>query len=310
MKWVTYLSPGNAQQRCGIVHGESICGAKPDLSIIDALSLGADGMSQLAQTVIADPYEVVALSSVKLIAPVPVPPSIRDFMAFEDHAVNSMKTSGGSLSPIWYELPVFYFTNPRAVHARDDDIAISPGSSWFDYELEVAAVVGKAGSDIAVDDATTHIGGFMLMADWSARDLQLQEMKVGLGPAKSKDGATSFGPWLVTPDELADVRTDKGHDVAMSAHVNDVPYSAGNWSSLYWTFEQMISYASRGTTLVPGDIIGSGTVGTGCILELSLTKGAANYPWLKEHDRVALAAPTLGAITSTIVVGGSPKPLT
>ena len=115
---------------------------------------------------------------------------------------------------------------------------------------------------------------------------------------------------MVTPDELIDVRTDKGYDIAMSAHVNDVPYSAGNWSSLYWTFEQMISYASRGTTLVPGDILGSGTVGTGCILELSLTKGVDNYPWLKEHDRVTLAAPILGSITSTIVAGGSPKPLT
>ena len=274
------------------------------------LGLGADGMSQLAQAIISVPDEVVALSSVKLLAPVSVPPSIRDFMAFEDHAVQFDEGRGASLSPVWYEVPVFYFTNPRAVQAHDDDIAISPGSSWFDYELEVAAVIGKAGSDIAVDAAGAHIGGFMLMADWSARDLQMQEIKVGLGPAKSKDGATSFGPWLVTPDELIDVRTDKGYDIAMSAHVNGVPYSAGNWSSLYWTFEQMISYASRGTTLVPGDILGSGTVGTGCILELSLTKGVDNYPWLKEHDRVALAAPTLGSITATIVAGGSPKPLT
>ncbi len=309
MKWVTYVSPGNAQSRCGVVQGDTVCGARPDLSIIDALGLGADGMSQLAQSIIAVPDEVVALSSVKLLAPVPVPPSIRDFMAFEDHASNSMKAAGASLSPVWYEVPVFYFTNPRAVQAHDDDIAISPGSSWFDYELEVAAVIGKAGSDIPVDAAGAHIGGFMLMADWSARDLQMQEIRVGLGPAKSKDGATSFGPWLVTPDELADVRTDKGYDIAMSAHVNDVPYSAGNWSSLYWTFEQMISYASRGTTLVPGDILGSGTVGTGCILELSLTQGPDNYPWLKEQDRVALAASTLGSITATIVAGGSPKPL-
>lgn len=138
---------------------------------------------------------------------------------------HSWKAAGASLSPVWYELPVFYFTNPRAVHAHDDDIAISPGSSWFDYELEVAAVIGKAGSDIPVDAAGAHIGGFMLMADWSARDLQMQEIKVGLGPAKSKDGATSFGPWLVTPDELTDVRTDKGYDIAISAHENDVPYA-------------------------------------------------------------------------------------
>jgi hypothetical protein len=114
MKWVTYLSQGNAQPRCGVVQGESVCGATPELSIIDALGLGADGMSQLAQTIIADPDEVVALSSVKLLAPVPVPPSIRDFMAFEDHASNSMKAAGASLSPVWYEVPVFYFTNPRA----------------------------------------------------------------------------------------------------------------------------------------------------------------------------------------------------
>ena len=310
MKWVTYISPVNGQPRAGVLHGQSISGGPPGRSLIDALSLGNEGMFELAEAMIADPDEVVPISSAKLLAPVPVPPSIRDFMAFEDHALRATKANGVTLSQVWYELPAFYFTNPRAVRAHRDQIAISPGSTWFDYELEVAAVISKPGADIAVDDAGEHIGGFMLMSDWSARDLQAQEMKVGLGPVKSKDTATSFGPWMVTPDELAEVRTSQGYDIAMTADVNGARYSAGNWSSLYWTFEQMISYASRGTPLVNGDIIGSGTVGTGCILELATVHGLDKYPWLKENDQVTLAASVLGSIESTIVLGGSPKPLT
>ncbi|MGH3165062.1 MAG: fumarylacetoacetate hydrolase family protein, partial [Trebonia sp.] len=260
-------------------------------------------------TLLDRPAEFVPLDQAELRAPVPVPPSIRDFMAFENHAVTSIEAIGGKLSPVWYEVPAFYFTNPGAVRGPRDPVPVPPGSAAFDYELEVAAVIGTPGEDIGVEDAGRHIAGFMLLCDWSARDLQEHEMTIGLGPAKGKDTATSFGPWLVTPDELADVRTGGGYDLTMTAEVNGRRYSAGNWSALYWTFEQMIAYASRGARLRAGDVIGAGTVGTGCILELSRVHGPDAYPWLVPGDRVRLAVDRLGSIDAAIVPGAAVRPL-
>ena len=188
-----------------------------------------------------------------------------------------------------------------------DSIRISPGSEQFDYELEVAAVVGREGADLSPEEAEAAIAGYLVMSDWSARDLQLREMQQLLGPAKGKDSATSLGPMLVTPDEIGG---DRGRPrLRMTASVNGVDYSAGNLGDLYWSFGQMMAYASRGTRLMPGDIIGSGTVGTGCILELSLTHGSDRYPWLKPRDQVRLEVEQLGAIDATIEPGATPVPL-
>jgi 2-keto-4-pentenoate hydratase/2-oxohepta-3-ene-1,7-dioic acid hydratase in catechol pathway len=204
---------------------------------------------------------------------------------------------------------VFYFSNPAAVIGPYDPVPIAPGSQRFDYELEIGAVVGRAGSDLSPQEAEAHIAGYLVLSDWSARDLQAEETRHGLGPVKGKDTATSIGPYLVTPDELADVRRGNAYDLTMTATVNGKPYSAGNFADIHWTYGQLLAYASRGTRLVPGDIIGSGTVGTGCILELSLVHGSAAYPWLQVGDLVRLEVERLGAIEAKIVPGRPVIPL-
>ncbi len=308
MKWVTYVSPADGLERVGVLVEDEVLGGEPRLSLVDLLRREGPDLARAAREVQSAPSERVSVHEVELRAPIPSPPSIRDFMAFENHAVNANKAIGLELHKVWYEIPVFYFTNPAAVRGHRSPVAIAPGSAMFDYELEVAAVIGRQGSDIAVGDAGAYIAGFTIFCDWSARDLQTQEMQIGLGPAKGKDSATTFGPWLVTPDELAIARTAKAYDLEMTANVNGKPYSRGNWSDLYWTFEQMISYASRGTTLLPGDVFGSGTVGTGCILELSRVHGSDAYPWLKAGDLVEISVDLLGSIEATIMPGRDPEP--
>jgi 2-keto-4-pentenoate hydratase/2-oxohepta-3-ene-1,7-dioic acid hydratase in catechol pathway len=173
----------------------------------------------------------------------------------------------------------------------------------------VAAVIGREGADLSPAEAPDHIAGFMLFCDWSARDLQGAEMRLNLGPAKGKDSANSFGPWLVTADEFAPLVSGHGYDVPLAASVNGVTYSRGNLADLYWSFGEMIAYASRGTRVLPGDIIGSGTVGTGCILELSRVHGADAYPYLRPGDRVRLDGGLLGAIEAGITPGRPQVPL-
>jgi 2-keto-4-pentenoate hydratase/2-oxohepta-3-ene-1,7-dioic acid hydratase in catechol pathway len=291
MRWVTYVSPVDGRERAGVLRDGAIRGVREPL--IDLLA-----HERLAPVV--DPVEIVPQADARLRAPVPSPPSIRDFMAFEEHVVTSMHAMRREVDPVWYEIPVFYFTNPASVRGARDPVEISPGSAAFDYELEVAAVIGRPGANIPVAAAAEHIAGYSILCDWSARDLQELEMREGLGPAKGKDTATSFGPWLVTPDELEDRRKRKGFDLAMTASVNGTKYSTGNLADLFWSFEQMISFASRGTELRTGDVIGSGTVGTGCILELSRVHGTETFPWLRPGDRVRIEVERLGSVESTI----------
>jgi 2-keto-4-pentenoate hydratase/2-oxohepta-3-ene-1,7-dioic acid hydratase in catechol pathway len=259
--------------------------------------LGDDGarLVQAADRAMADPEDVLPLSAVRLRAPVPVPPSIRDFYAFEQHVKTSRAVRGMDMDPLWYELPVFYFSNPHAVLGPCDPVAAPHGSAALDYELEVAAVVGRGGSDISPARGEAHIAGFTIMNDWSARDLQAKEMQLLLGPAKGKDFATSLGPFLVTPDEL------DGWDLAMTATVNGEEWSRGNLADLHWGFGEMVAYASRGARVAPGDVIGSGTCGTGCILELSLVHGADRYPWLRPGDVVELSVDRLGALQTAVI---------
>jgi fumarylacetoacetate (FAA) hydrolase len=232
------------------------------------------------------------------------PPSIRDFYAFEAHVATARRARGLDMVAEWYDAPAFYFSNPHSVIGPDDPVAAPPGCEELDYELEVAAVIGAEGSDLHPDDAERHIAGFTIMNDWSARDLQRNEMKVGLGPAKGKDFATSLGPWVVSPDELADRRSGNAYDLTMTARVNGVEYSRGNLADLHWSFGELLAQASRGTRLVPGDVIGSGTCGTGCVLELSLVHGTERYPWLQPGDVVELEVERLGVLRNTVGVRG------
>lgn len=309
MRWVTYLSPQGGGERIGLVRDGKIHGLTQPTRLLDLLGDDGGRLSDAGRRALADPYQVVQYEEARLCAPIPVPPSIRDFLAFEQHIKTVREGQGGQMSPDWYQLPVFYFSNPAGVLGPRDEIAISPGSDQFDYELEVAAVVGRGGSDLSPEEAEESIAGYMVLSDWSARDLQYREMAQLLGPAKGKDSATSLGPELVTPDELEPWRDGTRLRLKMRAAVNGVDYSAGDLGEIYWSFGQMMAYASRGTRLVPGDVIGSGTVGTGCILELALTYGSDRYPWLKAGDEVRLEVEQLGAIVATIRPGTAPKPL-
>jgi 2-keto-4-pentenoate hydratase/2-oxohepta-3-ene-1,7-dioic acid hydratase in catechol pathway len=213
------------------------------------------------------------------------------------------------MDPDWYELPVFYFGNPTAVTGPFDEVAVPPGSSAMDFELEVAAIVGPGGTDLDPETAERHIAGFSVMNDWSARDIQRREMKLSMGPVKGKDFATSLGPFMVTPDELEPYRKGRAFDLTMLARVNGAEYSRASLADIYWSFGEMLAYASRGTEVVPGDVIGSGTCGTGCILELSLVHGEDRYPWLKPGDLVELEVVQVGRIANRVVGGKALRPL-
>jgi 2-keto-4-pentenoate hydratase/2-oxohepta-3-ene-1,7-dioic acid hydratase in catechol pathway len=224
--------------------------------------------------------------------------SLRDFYAFEEHVKTANENRGREVPPAWYEIPVFYFSNHVAIYGPDDVIPYPRRSNELDYELEIACIIGKEGKDIPAEEAEEYIFGYTIFNDWSARDLQRQEMSVGLGPAKGKDFAASFGPYVVTPDELADRHTGRPgvYDLEMVARVNSVERSRGNMKSLYWSFGDMIARASEDVTLYPGDVIGSGTVGTGCLLEITRGQG----PWLQPGDVVELEIERLGILRNTI----------
>lgn len=307
MRWASYRSSQDAQPHAALIDADELIGLPA--TMVEVLERYGTDLSAAADAARATPFERLPLAQADLLAPVPRPPSVRDFMAFEQHVLTAMQGVGKSVHPVWYQQPVFYFTNPAGIVGPADDVPVSPGSVAFDYELEVAAIIGRAGSDLDPATAADHIAGYTILADWSARDLQRVEMGVGLGPAKGKDGATTLGPYLVTPDELADTAAGNGFALTMTAEVNGREYSRGDWSSLYWSFGQMLAYASRGTTLYPGDVIGSGTVGGGCILELSTTGGSDAYPWLTAGDQVRLAVERLGEFTVRIVPGAEPVPL-
>jgi 2-keto-4-pentenoate hydratase/2-oxohepta-3-ene-1,7-dioic acid hydratase in catechol pathway len=309
MRWSTYLSARDDTEHVALVHDGVLYALASPARLIDLLGDDGTQLSAAARRARSDPWETVAVDEATLRAPIPVPPSIRDFMAFEEHVVTSTEALGHSVDPVWYEMPLFYFTNPAAVLGPRDAVAISPGSQQWDYELEIAAVVGRGGRDLDPAKAEDHIAGYLILCDWSARDIQAAEMLGLLGPAKGKDSATSLGPWLVTPDELAPRRAGNAYDLEMTASVNGRRWSTGNMSTIYWSFGQLLAYASRGTALRPGDIIGSGTVGTGCILELSRVHGSEAYPWLAPGDNVSLEITGLGAIDAAVTRGAPVVPL-
>jgi fumarylacetoacetate (FAA) hydrolase len=203
------------------------------------------------------------------------------------------------MDPAWYEIPVFYFSNPYAFRG-EGEVPMAPGATKFDFELEVAAVVTRGGSDLTPAEAEHAIGGFCVLNDWSARDVQQHEMTLSMGPVKGKDTATGMGPYFVTKDELADYRDREGYKLRMSCSVNGTTYSDALWSDVHWSFAEMAAYASRGTSIRPGDVLGSGTCGTGCILELSRGPEGEKYPWLKPGDVVVASVEGLGELRNTI----------
>ncbi|MBA9006798.1 fumarylacetoacetate hydrolase family protein [Thermomonospora cellulosilytica] len=251
----------------------------------------------------------VPLAEVTLRAPLE-PPTVRDFVAFEEHVEGVRRAVSGEagVPEQWYAAPTFYFTNPYAVIGTGEDVPVPPGCAVLDFELEVAAVIGRAGRDLTPEAAREHILGYTIFNDWSARDLQGAEMRVGLGPAKGKDFATTLGPWLVTADELEPCRDGEGFlRLAMTVAVNGVEVGRDLLSNMGWPFEELVAYASRGTWVRPGDVLGSGTCGNGgCLAELWGRTGVREPPPLRPGDVVTMTVEGIGTISNTVVAGGDP----
>ncbi|MFJ4977933.1 fumarylacetoacetate hydrolase family protein [Streptomyces coeruleorubidus] len=249
------------------------------------------------------------VSQVRLLPPLQ-PPSVRDFVTFEEHVEGVRRSIDGipGAPDAWYDAPTFYFTNPYAVIGAHDDVPVPPGSQALDFELEVAAVIGREGRDLTPEQARDHIIGYTVYNDWSARDLQSREMQVGLGPCKGKDTATTLGPHLVTADELEPYRDSDGFlRLALTAEINGEVVGKDLLSNMSWTFEEMTAYASRGTRVRPGDVLGSGTCGNGgCLAELWGVRGRQDPPPLKPGDTVTLTVEGIGTVSNTVVPGAEP----
>jgi len=252
------------------------------------------------------------ISNVQLLAPVPLPTSCRDGYAFRQHVAAARRNRGVQMIPEFDQFPVFYFTNPHSIQGPGEVNCMPDHLEKLDFELEAAIVICKHGRNISAEEADEYIGGLMIMNDLSARRLQTEEMLLNLGPAKGKDFATTIGPWLVTLDDLEQfvVPPKEGHvgkrwNLSMRCYVNDRQVSEGNLADMDWTFAEIIERASYGVNLFPGDVIGSGTVGTGCFLELNGTGKLVdpNYPeqWLLAGDVVELEVEHLGKLSNTIV---------
>jgi fumarylacetoacetate (FAA) hydrolase len=262
----------------------------------------------------SDPMPVagIPVSEIILLAPVPNPLSLRDGYAFRQHVETARRNRGLDMTPVFDSFPVFYFGNHHTVKGPGPIRCMPDHFKKLDFELEAAIVVSRKGKNIRAEDADDFIAGMMILNDFSARTLQMEEMLLNLGPAKGKDFATSTGPWMVTPDELKVYETEckKNHvgktwNLQMSASVNGHVVSKGNLSDMEWTFAELIARASYGAELYPGDIIGSGTVGTGCFLELNGTGKLKDLKyieqWLKPDDKIELDIQGLGVLQNQII---------
>ena len=317
MKLVTYLK--NEKQNLGVIVQQKLynlgsIGADFPSDILVFLDKGETVMQSLREkTAQLINGEIAALpeSDFQLIAPVPHPRSCRDGYAFRQHVAAARRNRGVDMIKEFDQYPVFYFTNHQAIQGPGDVFCMPDHFQQLDFELEVAIVIGKQGKNIQAKDADEYIAGFTIMNDMSARKLQMEEMLLNLGPAKGKDFSTIIGPWLVTPDELKPFlvppkngHTGNSYNLSMKCWVNNQLVSEGNMADMDWTFAEIIERCSYGVTLYPGEVIGSGTVGTGCFLELNGT-GMLHNPdyqpqWLKEGDVVKMTIDGLGTLENTI----------
>ena len=235
----------------------------------------------------------------KILPPVINPPAFRDFYAFEQHVRSARKLRGLDMHPDWFKIAIFYFSNPNCCYGHGQEIPYPSNTTELDFELEFAIIIGNGGSNLKANQSEKVIAGYTILNDWSSRNLQREEMPLSLGPAKGKDFASSFGPYMVTPDELDDAWDDSGKlHLRMTCHVNGKLISDGNANDLYHSFGDMIERASMNTKLMPGEYIGSGTVGTGCILELRPENTGG---WIQKGDTVTLEVERLGKLENKIV---------
>ena len=267
---------------------------------VEALRAVVDGFAAAGGRRDADDEAILDAADLQFGPPILRPPSFRDFYAFEGHVRTMWERRGGEVPEAWYRLPIFYFGNTSEIRGPGDPVWAPRGAAELDYELEVGALVDTPALDLEPGQAEEAIGGYLVLNDWSARDLQRDETTVRLGPAKGKDFALSIGPWLVTPDELADARPPgaTGPDLLMTATVNGTECSGGHWSDSHFTFGQMLARASADARLRAGDLIGSGTVATGSLLE---NREATLGRYLRPGDEVALTIERLGSLRTPIV---------
>ena len=296
MKFATVSTLRHTSQPALVIEDRVYTLPYPDMSAV--IAAGAEVAASKKSN------ESLSVDDVKFLSPLK-PNSLRDGYAFEQHVKTANKNRGRDVPQEWYEFPVFYFTNPNAIFGHDDEIPYPHYTNAMDYELEVAVVIGRAGTNIKAEEAEQYIFGYTIFNDWSARDVQRKEMAVGLGPAKGKDFASSFGPVIVTREALADKAVGRPgvYDLTMAARVNGVEMSRGNFKDMHWSFGEIIERASDSVTLYPGDVIGSGTVGTGCLLELTKFQG----PWLRHGDVIELEIERIGVLRNTIAPSGVSK---
>jgi fumarylacetoacetate (FAA) hydrolase len=273
MRLVTFLSASG---------GERVGELRPDQSIVELVApTMVDWLAGAGRSPTGHEYD---LSDVRLLAPIPRPPSVRDFFAYEGHVAAGFKRRGAQIPDAWFQAPTFYFSNPAAIFGPSEPITRPSDCEWLDFELEIAVAIGSE----------NEIAGFMLMNDWSARDIQAREMTVGLGPAKAKDFATSLGPWLVTRDELP--YDGEWLDLEATVTVNDRAVARAESEPMQFSWPELVAHAARDTRLRPGDVLGSGTLTGGCLLELGPIEGR----WIEPGDMVALSAPGLGELRTPV----------
>ena len=307
MKLVTFLQDG--QERIGAVTGDGrileFQAAEPRLAV-DMLTLiqRQDALLPLARGLVANPPAAALRdpASVTLLAPLPRPVAMRDGYAFRQHVATARRNRGLDMIEEFDAFPVTYFTNHQAVLGPGPVEVQEHHLQRLDYELELAIVVGRPLKNCSLEAADAAIFGYLIMNDWSARYLQMEEMKLSLGPCKGKDFATSLGPWLVTPDELPLLPTPQGRvlEARMTCHLNGRLLSDGQAASMNWTFAQILQRTAYGVQVNPGEVIGSGTVGTGCLLELNGSKVTDNL-WLRPGDAVVMEVAGLGRLENTVV---------
>lgn len=328
MKFVTYLVRGNDSHRFGFVMDGFVVDVlraaifmneekheseyleipsslhtcledwEPNLTKLEKLQDALEN-EPIADSMANNQHVAQPETSVQLLPPITNPSTFRDFYAFEQHVKAARKLRGLDIHPDWFKIPIFYFSNPNALYGHGAEIPYPKNTEELDFELEFAVIIANGGQDVKADDADRLIAGYTICNDWSSRNLQREEMPLSLGPAKGKDFATSFGPYMVTPDELADAWDDDGKlQLRMTCHVNDTLISDGNTNGLYHSFPTMIERASLNANLVAGDYLGSGTVGTGCILELRPENTGG---WIKQGDIVRMEIECLGVLENKIV---------
>ncbi|AWR20681.1 fumarylacetoacetate hydrolase family protein [Aurantimicrobium photophilum] len=296
----------NGFPHLGVIRDGKILSLQTNLTLLEVLALPRRERDYLEGQ--AGKYFRAPADSVKYLTPVE-PRAMRDFLSFEAHVAGMKKSfdGDGTIPDAWFEAPGFYFMNPWATSGSTDDIPMPPLTKRLDFELEMAVVILKEARDVSVEEAGDYIAGYCIFNDWSARDIQANEMKVGLGPNKGKDFNNTFGPWITTPDELEQYRDGDRYDLEMVVKVNGVEYGRDSCKNMSWSFEELISHASRGTVVGAGDVLASGTAGMGAMSEhWSRSKQNETPAPLQVGDVVEMTIEGLGMLCNTVTECVSP----